>query len=80
MSMGSWKSPLYSSDSSWRRAFLAITEETLATIWETRVYLAPTFECLLHVDSLLRTGLEVRDPTLGLAESHCPLRCDLSTI
>jgi hypothetical protein len=36
-----------------------------------------TLKSLLHVDRLLSTGLEVRDPSMGLAEGHCPLRSDL---
>lgn len=34
----------------------------------------PTFECLLNIDSLLGTGLKVRNVPLGLAESHGTFR------
>ena len=39
-----------------------------------------TFKRLINVDSLLRTGLEVRDIALGLAERHGSLVRDLSLI
>lgn len=77
--MGSWKSPLNSSDSSCARAFRAITVVIVShqippiTCDGDR---GLTLESLLDVDGLLGARLKVRDPALGLAERHRALSRD----
>jgi len=78
MLIGSWKSPLNSSDSSCSRAFLAITTagcQQAPTVQEPGNML--TFECLFHIDGLLCARLKVGNTPLGLAEGHGSLGRDL---
>ncbi len=70
--MGSEKSPLNSSDSSWARAFLAMTRRVIVSREARRGGGAQkfTFKCLLDIDGFLGAGLEIWDSTLRLAEGH----------
>lgn len=77
MLMGSWKSPLNSSDSSWSSAFFAMTanggqhsSQQFSPLAFRVDPAALAFESLLHIDGLLRARLEVRDAPFGLAEGH----------
>ena len=80
MLIGSSKSPLNSSDSSWARAFRAITVEQHVSLRRISLMLINsmhTFKCLIDVNGLLGTRLKVWDVALGLAESHGTLVGDL---
>lgn len=68
--MGSEKSPLNSSDSSWASAFRAMTTNELESfVWNYPRGL--TFKCLLDIDGLFSTSLEIWYSALGLTERHC---------
>lgn len=79
--MGSWKSPLNSSDSSCARAFRAITgmvsywDAHIASIWGKHGAQL-TLKGLFDVNGLLGTRLEIWHPALRLAERHRALRRD----
>lgn len=71
-SIGSWKSPANSSDSSCAKAFLAITGRWVSScesIWWGEY----TFERLFNVDSFLRTGLEIWYTSFRLTECQSSL-------
>jgi len=73
--MGSEKSPLNSSDSSWARAFLAMTRNDLIYfLLILRGKGEHTLKCLLYVNSFLCAGLEIGNSSFGLAESHSSFR------
>jgi hypothetical protein len=75
--MGSEKSPLNSSDSSWAKAFLAMTNSFSVSKATKKREGGPqifTFKCLLHIDGFLGASLEIWDPTLRLAKGHGAFR------
>ena len=73
MSIGSEKSPLYSSDSSCANAFLAITVNKSLALQSHNHYKKKlhTFKSLFNVHCLLCTGFEIWYTALRLAERHC---------